>query len=241
MTPKPFDQELSISEATRIADTVELHLIQMDQEIKDYQQKLRRALRREERLRFELEKTAIEAAAMLSKAVDEKDTYTAGHCERLSGYAASLGRALGVPRNRMKQLRYAALLHDVGKVGIPEAILLKPGKLTDDEWEVMKTHPRIGAELVQGIFPLRQAAEIVAQHHERWDGRGYPNGLKGEAILLEARILSVVDAYDAMTTDRPYRKALSAEVACEELNRFSGTAWDPDVVDAFLNRCLGVH
>jgi len=241
MTPKSPDQSLSITEAAHIGDTVETHIIMMGQEIKDYKQQLRSALRREERLRFELEKTAIEAAAMLAKSVDEKDEYTAGHCERLSGYAVALGRELGVPRNRIKQLRYAALLHDVGKVGVPEAILLKPAKLTDDEWVIMKTHPSIGADLVRSIYPLKPAAEIVAQHHERWDGKGYPKGMKGEAILIEARILSVVDAYDAMTTDRPYRKALSDEEAYEELQSCSGSAWDPEVVDAFMRCFLDVH
>lgn len=134
----------------------------------------------------------------------------------------------------MHQLYYAALLHDIGKVAVPDTILNKPGGLSTDEQEEMKEHVEMGARLLGQIERLRGAAHIVRQHHEAWDGSGYPRGLQGEEIDLEARILTVVDAYDAMTTDRPYRKALSPEGAAAELRAQAGKQFDPQAVTAFL-------
>ncbi len=189
---------------------------------------------RERQLHRQLEQTAIQTATMLSRVIDEKDSYTSGHCQRLADYAVALGKHLGLSKERLEQLRYAALLHDVGKVGVPDAILNKPGQLSDEEWRQMSTHVRIGAELVRGIHSLQRAAHIIAEHHEHWDGSGYPAGLRGEEILLEARILSVVDAYDAITTDRPYRRGRSPEAAQAELRRCAGVQWDPEVVKGLL-------
>lgn len=189
---------------------------------------------RERRLHRQLERTAIQTATMLSRVIDEKDSYTSGHCQRLADYAVALGQHLGLSQERLEQLRYAALLHDVGKVGVPDAILNKPDQLSDEERRQMSTHVRIGAKLVRGIHSLQRAAQIIAEHHEHWDGSGYPTGLRGEKILLEARILSVVDAYDAITTDRPYRRGRSPEAAQVELRRCAGAQWDPEVVKGFL-------
>ena len=131
-------------------------------------------------------------------------------------------------------LKYAAILHDIGKIGIPDSILNKPGRLTDEEYRLVKEHPAIGAEIVKQVKALEPVASIILQHQERWDGKGYPYGMKGEDIPMEARIISVLDAYDAMTSDRSYRKALPVQTAIAELKRCSGTQFDPKVVNAFL-------
>lgn len=131
-------------------------------------------------------------------------------------------------------IRWGALLHDIGKLGIPDSILLKPGRLTEEEWEEMKRHPEYAHEMLSGIEFLRPALEIPYCHHERWDGKGYPRGLKGEEIPLAARIFAVVDAWDAMRSDRPYRGALTREEALEEIRKGAGIQFDPRVVEAFL-------
>ncbi len=194
----------------------------------------KRAEAKRAELREQLERTAIDTAALLARVIDERDPYTAEHSKRLAHFATALAARFGLDEAARHQLHYAALLHDVGKVGVPEHILHKTGPLDAQEWDTMKEHVRLGVELIQSIRPLGHAARIVEQHHERWDGTGYPHGLKGEDILLEARILSTVDAFDAMTTDRPYRAALSFKQAREELRRYAGRCWDPEVVEAFL-------
>jgi HD-GYP domain-containing protein (c-di-GMP phosphodiesterase class II) len=135
----------------------------------------------------------------------------------------------------MRDLAHGVLLHDIGKIGIPDAILLKPGPLTPDEWKIMRTHPEIGRRLIERIPFLRGAVPIVYSHHEKWDGSGYPRALKGEDIPLGARIFSVVDAFDAMTFDRPYSRAVPFEAAKTEIKRCAGTHFDPAVVGAFLH------
>jgi diguanylate cyclase (GGDEF)-like protein len=163
------------------------------------------------------------------------DRDTQAHANRMIQLAEATMRALGQPEDEVVLLRLAAQLHDIGKIGIPEAILHKPGPLTEDEWDVMRNHPRIGQQILteaRGQFGL--VSHIVVAHHERWDGKGYPYGLAQEEIPLGARILSVIDAYDAMTSSRPYRKALPVAEAREELLRCAGTQFDPQVVNAFL-------
>lgn len=176
----------------------------------------------------------------LSGAVEAKDQYTEGHLQRVTHYAVRAGKALGLVGNDLEMLRIAATLHDVGKIGIPGAILKKAGPLTDEEYREMMRHPEIGARLLQRLEGFEQAAELVLHHQERYDGRrdgpfpGYPAGLAGDAIPLGARIVAVVDAFDAMTTDRPYRRALPLEVAKGVLQRESGQQFDPRVVEVFL-------
>ncbi len=168
------------------------------------------------------------------RALDLRDQETEGHTQRVTELTVQLARELGIPEEELIHVRRGALLHDIGKMAIPDSILLKPGRLTKEEWGLIKQHPVHAYEWLREIEYLRPALEIPYCHHERWDGQGYPRGLHGEEIPLSARIFAVVDAWDAMTSDRPYRKALSREEAIEELKRNAGKQFDPKVVEAFL-------
>ncbi len=175
-------------------------------------------------------------ATALARAVDAKDAYTHSHCETVSELCALIGEALGMSRDRVAQLRLAGLLHDVGKIGIIDSILQKPGPLTEEEYQVMKTHTRLGHAIVSAA-ERPDEADWILHHHERIDGTGYPDGLKGDQIPLESRIILVADAYEAITADRPYRAHRSPEVALAELERCAGTQFDADCVEA-LRRCV---
>lgn len=171
----------------------------------------------------------------LTAAASAHDRGTDAHAQRMVELAESTAHRLNLPEEEMHLIRLGALLHDVGKIGIPDAILHKPGPLSDEEWVVMRRHPEIGRQILEqtgGIF--EHLAHIVVAHHERWDGRGYPNGLLGEAIPMCSRILSVVDAYDAMISRRVYREPLAPDAARTELRRCAGSQFDPHVVEAFL-------
>lgn len=173
--------------------------------------------------------------ALLS-ALEIREREIEGHCERVTAFTIILAEAMGVPHHQHPDLERGALLHDIGKIGIPDSILFKPGPLTAAEWQVMRQHPVIGYQMCMKIRSLQSAArEVVLCHHERWDGSGYPQGLRGEDIPLGARIFAVADTIDAMTADRPYRRALSVEEVCAELERCSGTQFDPQVVRAFFS------
>ncbi|GAA5336760.1 hypothetical protein YIM73052_02230 [Thermus antranikianii] len=174
-----------------------------------------------------------------AKAVELRDQETAGHTERVTELTLRLARALGVPEEDLEHIRRGAILHDVGKIGIPDSILLKPGPLTEEEWAVMKKHPVYAYEWLSGIPFLKKALEIPYCHHERWDGSGYPRGLKGLEIPLSARIFAVVDVYDALTSDRPYRKAWPREKALAYIQEQAGKQFDPEVVEAFLRLVAG--
>lgn len=173
----------------------------------------------------------IEVVTSLASAIDAKDEYTKGHSSSVSRYSEALARALNLPEKDVERIKLGALLHDIGKIGIPENVLKKPSKLTDEEWEIMKQHPTIGAEKV--LMPnesLHDLIPIVKYHHEHWDGSGYPEKLKGEDIPLAARIVSVADAYHALISDRPYRKGMSNEKACEILKVGAGIQWDLSLI-----------
>jgi diguanylate cyclase (GGDEF)-like protein/putative nucleotidyltransferase with HDIG domain len=170
-------------------------------------------------------------AAALAHAVDAKDSYTRSHCQTVSQLSALIATELGFEGERLAELRLAGLLHDVGKIGVPDAILNKPAALTDAEYDVMKQHAVLGSEIVESAG-LPKLAGWVRHHHERIDGRGYPSGLAGDEIPLESRIILVADSFEAMTSDRPYRRAPGREFALAELRRHAGTQFDPDVVDA---------
>jgi putative nucleotidyltransferase with HDIG domain len=170
----------------------------------------------------------------LSKIIDARDPYVSGHAAKVADYATSIATELGLPSTRIEQIRQAGLLHDIGKIGISEQILHKPGKLTPEEYEQVKTHAGLGAELLETSRGLRHLAPFVRHHHERWDGRGYPSGLVGEETPLEARILAVCDAVEAMASDRPYQRAMSLAEIITELRRGQGTHFDPTLADVFI-------
>jgi putative nucleotidyltransferase with HDIG domain len=178
-----------------------------------------------------LQEAYLATVRSLAAAVDAKDTYTRGHSDKVSTYATLIAQRMGLSHDQLTALEMAAYLHDIGKIGVPEGILLKPGRLTDDEMTQMRHHPLIGANILKPVAFPWAITPIVRHHHEYWDGNGYPAGLKGEEIPLLARILCVADSYEAMTADRPYRAGRSAEEAVEELHHCSGTQFDPRVVE----------
>lgn len=171
----------------------------------------------------------------LAATIDAKDHYTRGHSQRVMDYALLGGTSLLLSREELEVLEYAGVLHDIGKIGIADNILIKPERLTEDEWKIMKRHPQIGASILKEIPFLEKARTLILYHHERYDGNGYPSRLKGETIPIGARLLAVADAFDTMTTDRSYRAALGSERAIGELNRCSGTQFCPVAVNAFLS------
>ena len=178
----------------------------------------------------------MEMATSLAGAIDAKDPYTKNHSTSVSRYSEALARAANLPEEEVERIKLGALLHDVGKIGIPESVLKKPDKLSNDEWEIMKQHPTIGAEKVlEPNEALRDLIPIVKYHHERVDGKGYPEQLKGKDIPLAARIVSVADAYHALVSDRPYRKGMPIEKACEILRMGAGIQWDADLVRRFIS------
>lgn len=184
----------------------------------------------------ELRATRLQIVQRLGRAAEYKDNETGMHVIRMSHYAQLLARAVGMDEAWAEDLLHAAPMHDVGKIGIPDAVLLKPGKLDADEWDIMRRHPRIGAEIIGehagGV--LRVAREIALTHHEKWDGSGYPEGLAGEAIPLASRIVAVADVFDALTTRRPYKDAWSLETAFCHLRSEAGRHFDPALVEPFI-------
>jgi putative two-component system response regulator len=178
----------------------------------------------------------------LGLTIEARDPYTAGHCERLGRYAIALGQALGVDKGMLKALRLGGYLHDLGKIAIPDRILLKPGPLDPQERAIMKTHPVVGAELVHEMRTLDDVRPIIRHHHERFDGSGYPDGLRGEAIPLGARITSTVDVYDALRTARPYKPGMSHEQAVTILLREADVGlWDAQIVRTFVQLFQGAQ
>jgi response regulator RpfG family c-di-GMP phosphodiesterase len=184
----------------------------------------------------ELHETQLEIVRRLALAAESRDEETGEHIDRISERCYELAKALGMGQNEAELIRHASVLHDVGKIGIPDRILLKPGKLDPDEWEIMKTHAEVGASILAGSSsPFLQAAEEIARtHHERWDGSGYPSGLAGEEIPLSGRICAICDVYDALLSERPYKRAWPAAEALAEIRKQSGSHFDPDLVDVFL-------
>jgi len=238
---KPFNLE-----EVRIVVERTLEKRRLIRENRDYQQRLeikvadrtRELLdknREVEGLYAELEDSYESTLEAMITALDFRDNETHGHSRRVVEYAVLVAQAMGVGEPDLSWIRRGAILHDVGKIGVSDAILRKPGKLDAAEWEEMKRHPEMGYRMLKHIKFLKPALEIVHCHQERWDGSGYPHGLKGEQIPLGARIFAAVDTFDAMTSDRPYRAALSIEAARDEIRRFSGIQFDPRVADAFLS------
>jgi putative nucleotidyltransferase with HDIG domain len=169
---------------------------------------------------------------MLAAAIDEKDPYTRGHSDRVARYSVFIGEEMGLPDEDLDRLRIAALLHDVGKIGVDDRVLKKPGALTDEEFAVMKQHPTKGANIMRPVAQMKDMIPGIELHHEHMNGRGYPYGLKGEEIPLMARIIAVADTFDAMTTHRPYQSAFESEEALALIRKLAGTKFDPAVVEA---------
>jgi len=182
----------------------------------------------------ELDQLSRGALTALARAIDAKSPWTAGHSERVTQYSLKIGRVLGLNQEELDTLQRGGLLHDLGKIGVPAEILDKPGKLDEEETKIMRQHAEIGAKILEPIVAYARVIPMVLQHHERADGHGYPNGIPKKVICLGARIFCVADSFDAMTADRPYRKAMSRERAIEIIKEESGKQFDPDIVKAFL-------
>ena len=182
---------------------------------------------------LEARSRALSIIYALAATVDAKDHYTYGHSKKVSDYAVILGESLGLSQDKMDVIRAAGLLHDIGKVGVPDSTLNKRGTLSEEEWQLIKAHPKLGVEILRHVIDLVNCLPVILHHHERYDGSGYPSGLKGTNIPLEARILAVADAFDAITSPRPYREQLSSQEALDEIRRCAGTQFDPKVVDIF--------
>ncbi|MFC2068050.1 HD domain-containing phosphohydrolase [Chloroflexota bacterium] len=177
--------------------------------------------------------SALSIVYALAATVDAKDHYTYGHSKKVSDYAVHIAEALDLPKDKVDTIRAASLLHDIGKIEIPNTTLNKEGSLTETEWKLIKEHPQTGVEILQHVIDLVNCMPGILHHHERYDGKGYPSGLKGESIPLEARILAISNAYDSTTSLRPYREQLSSEQALDELKRCAGSQFDPKLVDIF--------
>ncbi|HXD64953.1 MAG TPA: HD domain-containing phosphohydrolase [Solirubrobacteraceae bacterium] len=202
-------------------------------QLERYAADLRDTFKEERALTQQLTRSYRATVRALSNAVEARDAYTGKHAERVAAYGIEIARAAGVPRPDAPELEFGFLLHDIGKVAVPDSILYKPGPLTAEERALMARHPAIGAEIVGQIEFLTEAAEIVRSHHERWDGMGYPDGLSGENIPRSARVFAVADVLDALTTDRPYRAGFPLRQARAMIMDESGTHFDPTVIEAF--------
>ncbi|HKV23366.1 MAG TPA: HD domain-containing phosphohydrolase [Candidatus Acidoferrum sp.] len=231
---KPLQMEVLMASLDRAMQKKRL-----EQEVENYRRRLEEMVeQRTEQLKSALlrvERSYEETLVALGAAIDLRDSQTAGHSQRVAVYATRIAGELGAAAEEIKTIAMGAWLHDIGKLATPDAILLKPGALTEEEWRIMQQHVESGYELVKRIPFLTDAAEIILTHHERWDGSGYPRGLKGAEIPFGARIFAVVDTVDAMTSDRPYRSAMPFEKAQEEIRRGSGSRYDRQVADVFLS------
>lgn len=199
-----------------------------------YAEDLKKSLLNEQRQiekRLQSQKAVV---IIFAKAIEKRDQYRGGHADRVTEYAIKTAEQLGWPKERITVLELGGHLHDVGKIGVPDAVLNKAGKLTVEEFELMKAHPEIGEQILRGNDFLEALLPYVLFHHERYDGKGYPKGLAGEAIPIEGRLLAVSDAFDAMTSTRPYRKGMDPEAAISEIKRCTGTQFDPKIVGPFL-------
>jgi response regulator RpfG family c-di-GMP phosphodiesterase len=203
---------------------------------KNLEEKVRERTKQLDGKNTELRTAYIQTIRALAEAIDAKDAYTRGHSERVAVYASRLGNQMGLRKEMIERIYFAGLLHDVGKIGIPDAIITKPDRLTVEEYEEIKRHPEIGAKILEPVEFLHSIVPCVRHHHEWYDGcqSGYPERLAGDQIPLPSRVILVADTVEAMTSDRPYRKALSIDVVVAELHKYSGTQFDPVVVDAFL-------
>ena len=244
---KPFNFEevvLSVKNAFERRDLIlenRLYQKHLEALVENQTSEIRQLLSREQERSSELNKALEEIQIThdatidaLSAALDYRDNETEGHSQRVVRYSLEIGKVLGLERRNLEVLARGTLLHDIGKIGVPDSILWKPGKLTDEEWVEMRKHVEYGFKMLKSIHFLKDAALIVQHHHERYDGSGYPNRMSGDNIVIGARIFAIADTYDAMTTDRPYRKALTDRDAREEIKRCNGAQFDPRITEAFF-------
>jgi len=252
---KPIDDIMHVMESAKNGDLGQRTLIKSSDEIQiigeglnkllgsleNNQSMLLKEIDDNEMLNMELEavmqendRIYFETIKSLNMAIEAKDHYTAGHCDRVTEYALAIADMIGLGNKEKTRLIYGATVHDIGKIGIPGTLLNKTDRLTDEEFDKIKSHPEKGKNILENIHFLEDSIPVVYQHHERYDGKGYPQGLKGDEIDLLARIVAIADTFDAMTSDRAYRKALSYEIAEQELLRNKGTQFDPELVDAFI-------
>lgn len=234
---KPVHREALFATVKRVLDEAEKEQQLLDKQMQSQHQRALLETELKEVL-ISLQDTTIATLEAFSETIEQKDSYTKGHCNRVRNLSVALGRVLGLPHESLDILEGGSLLHDIGKISIPEEILNKDSSLSKEEYEVIKTHPEAGQRIVAHLPYLKRYIPIVRSHHERIDGQGYPDGLKGEAIPLEVKIVSLADAYDAMTSSRAYRAALPTEIAIEELKFFSGSQFDTDLVNLFIENEL---
>ena len=208
-------------------------------EVRELTASFNRAASAIRRSKEDLQHAYLEFTGSLASALDARDFYTAGHSQRVSEYSCAIAESLGLSAREVGDIRIGALLHDIGKIGVSDSVLQKPGRLTSDEFALIQMHPTIGRRILEGVNGFHPYLAVVELHHENWDGTGYPRGISGQDVPLAARIVHVADAFDAMTSDRPYRRGMSVSEAFGILNRFAGTQFDPAIVGAFLNLGLG--
>ena len=231
---KPIDLDLVILsvkkalERKRLEDEVELYRKNLERFVEERTSKLQEAYRT-------LKKAHLESVKVLAEAVDAKDPYTRGHSDRVKRMSLRLALSLGLTEDKLEILEYGALLHDIGKIGINDGILQKPGSLTPEEYQSVQEHPLIGVKIVEGVEFFKDKIPMIRNHHEYFDGSGYPDGLIGEVIPLEARIIAVSDAFDAMTSLRPHRPAMPLEDVLVEMEKGKGRQFDPKILEIFLH------
>lgn len=230
---KPADLDLIVMSVKKALESKRL-----EEEIEDYHNRLEelveeRTANLQQAYRF-LKKSHLDSVKVLAEAIDAKDPYTRGHSDRVKRMSLAIAEKMGFQKERMETLEYGALLHDIGKIGIKDEILQKQGPLNDGEYEYIREHPLIGVKIVEGVEFFKDKIPIIRHHHEHYDGSGYPDGLAGEAIPLEARVISLPDAFDAMTSARPHRGIMPLQEVLAELKRFKGSQFDPNLLEIFL-------
>ena len=223
---KPFNLDEVVLNVNRALEKRRLVL-----ENRAYQQHLEEMVEKQAK---KIRAAFLNAITALAYALEAKDKYTSGHSQRVTKISVAIVKKLGMPQGSINEIRLAGLIHDIGKIGVRESVLNKPAKLTDDEFKHIKSHCEVGEHILTPIVEDEEILKMVRHHHERYDGTGYPDRLKGEQIPLGARILAVADTYDAMTSERPYREAMIDETAYAEIERCKGTQFDPEVTDVFL-------
>jgi putative two-component system response regulator len=230
---KPVDLELMVFsvkkalERKRMEEEIEVHHENLEKLVEERTSKLREAL-------LVLKKTHLDSVKVLAGAIDAKDPYTRGHSDRVRRMSMKIGMKMGFSQERLENLVFGALLHDIGKIGIRDEVLQKKGQLTPEEYQYVQQHPLIGVKIVEGIDFFKDKISMIRNHHEHFDGSGYPDGLMGETIPLEARIIAVSDAFDAMTSLRPHRKAMPVEDVILEMGKGKGKQFDPQILEIFL-------